>query len=106
MASETRLTHLQALEAESIHILRETAAEMERPVMLYSMGKDSGVLLHLARNEVAPRDVHLLLFRIPGQRDDFHAIEQCRVHGPELVGGRDEEDAREIERHLEVVVPE
>jgi sulfate adenylyltransferase subunit 2 len=48
MASETRLTHLQALEAESIHILRETAAEMDRPVMLYSMGKDSGVLLHLA----------------------------------------------------------
>jgi sulfate adenylyltransferase subunit 2 len=48
MASETRLTHLEALEAESIHILRETAAEMERPVMLYSMGKDSSVLLHLA----------------------------------------------------------
>ncbi|MGH6949776.1 MAG: sulfate adenylyltransferase subunit CysD, partial [Vitreimonas sp.] len=36
MASETQLTHLQALEAESMHILRETAAEMERPVMLYS----------------------------------------------------------------------
>jgi sulfate adenylyltransferase subunit 2 len=48
MASDARLTHLQALEAESIHILRETAAETERPVMLYSMGKDSSVLLHLA----------------------------------------------------------
>ena len=54
MASETRLTHLQALEAESIHILRETAAEMERPVMLYSMGKDSGALLHLARKAFFP----------------------------------------------------
>ncbi len=47
MASET-LTHLKALEAESIHTLRETAAETERPVMLYSMGKDSAALLHLA----------------------------------------------------------
>jgi sulfate adenylyltransferase subunit 2 len=54
MASETRLTHLAALEAESIHILRETAAEMERPVMLYSMGKDSGVLLHLAKKAFFP----------------------------------------------------
>lgn len=48
MASESRPSHLQALEAESIHILRETAAETERPVMLFSMGKDSSVLLHLA----------------------------------------------------------
>jgi sulfate adenylyltransferase subunit 2 len=43
-----RLTHLQRLEAESIHILREVVAECERPVMLYSIGKDSSVLLHLA----------------------------------------------------------
>jgi sulfate adenylyltransferase subunit 2 len=42
------LSHLQRLEAESIHILREVAAECERPVMLYSIGKDSGVMLHLA----------------------------------------------------------
>ena len=42
------LTHLKRLEAESIHILREVAAECEKPVMLYSVGKDSGVLLHLA----------------------------------------------------------
>jgi sulfate adenylyltransferase subunit 2 len=54
MASETQLTHLKTLEAESIHILRETAAEMERPVMLYSMGKDSGVLLHLAKKAFFP----------------------------------------------------
>jgi sulfate adenylyltransferase subunit 2 len=43
-----RLTHLQRLEAESIHIMREVAAEAERPVMLYSVGKDSAVMLHLA----------------------------------------------------------
>ena len=43
-----RLTHLKQLEAESIHILREVAAEFDRPVMLYSIGKDSSVMLHLA----------------------------------------------------------
>src|SRR4051794_35281384 len=48
------LTHLQRLEAESIHIMRETVAESERPVMLYSVGKDSGVMLHLARKAFYP----------------------------------------------------
>ena len=43
-----RLTHLQCLEAESIHIMREVVAEAERPVMLYSTGKGSSVMLHLA----------------------------------------------------------
>ena len=42
------MTHLQRLEAESIHILRETVGEAENPVMLYSIGKDSSVMLHLA----------------------------------------------------------
>jgi sulfate adenylyltransferase subunit 2 len=46
--------HLQRLEAESIHILREVAAEAERPVMLYSIGKDSSVMLHLARKAFFP----------------------------------------------------
>jgi sulfate adenylyltransferase subunit 2 len=49
-----RLTHLQRLEAESIHILREAVAESERPVMLYSVGKDSSVMLHLARKAFHP----------------------------------------------------
>jgi sulfate adenylyltransferase subunit 2 len=49
-----RLTHLDRLEAESIFILRETAAEAARPVMLYSMGKDSAVMLHLARKAFFP----------------------------------------------------
>ncbi len=48
------LTHLQRLEAESIHILREVVAEAERPVMLYSVGKDSAVMLHLAKKAFAP----------------------------------------------------
>ena len=48
------LTHLQRLEAESIHILREVVAECERPVMLYSIGKDSAVMLHLARKAFFP----------------------------------------------------
>lgn len=48
------LTHLQRLEAESIHIMREVAAEADNPVMLYSMGKDSAVMLHLARKAFYP----------------------------------------------------
>lgn len=48
------LTHLDRLEAESIHILREVLAEAENPVMLYSMGKDSAVMLHLARKAFYP----------------------------------------------------
>ena len=48
------LTHLQRLEAESIHILREVVAEAERPVMLYSVGKDSAVMLHLAAKAFWP----------------------------------------------------
>ncbi len=48
------LTHLQRLEAESIHILREVVAECERPVMLYSIGKDSAVMLHLAMKAFFP----------------------------------------------------
>ncbi len=48
------LTHLDRLEAESIHILREVVAETERPVMLYSIGKDSAVMLHLAKKAFYP----------------------------------------------------
>ncbi|WP_255317715.1 sulfate adenylyltransferase subunit CysD, partial [Cobetia marina] len=49
-----RQTHLKQLEAESIHIIREVAAEFSNPVMLYSIGKDSAVMLHLARKAFAP----------------------------------------------------
>lgn len=50
----SRMTHLERLEAESIHILREVVAEAERPVMLYSVGKDSAVMLHLAKKAFYP----------------------------------------------------
>ncbi|MCG9555969.1 sulfate adenylyltransferase subunit CysD [Vibrio kanaloae] len=53
MSSE-RMTHLKQLEAESIHIMREVAAEFDNPVMLYSVGKDSSVMLHLAQKAFAP----------------------------------------------------
>ena len=53
-ASSVTLTHLQRLEAESIHIMREVVAETEKPVMLYSVGKDSAVMLHLARKAFYP----------------------------------------------------
>ncbi len=52
--SPVRLTHLQRLEAESIHIMREVVAECEKPVMLYSIGKDSSVMLHLAAKAFYP----------------------------------------------------
>jgi sulfate adenylyltransferase subunit 2 len=53
-ASSASLTHLQSLEAESIYVMREVVAECDRPVMLYSVGKDSAVMLHLARKAFAP----------------------------------------------------
>ncbi len=52
--STARLTHLQRLEAEAIQIMREAVAESERPAMLYSIGKDSSVMLHLARKAFFP----------------------------------------------------
>ena len=52
-----RLTHLQQLEADSIHVMREVVAETEHPVMLYSIGKDSSVLLHLARKAFYPAKI-------------------------------------------------
>ena len=48
------VTHLERLEAEAIHILREVVAEAHKPVMLYSVGKDSAVMLHLARKAFYP----------------------------------------------------
>jgi len=54
MSNDYSLTHLKQLEAESIHIIREVAAEFDNPVMLYSIGKDSAVMLHLALKAFAP----------------------------------------------------
>jgi sulfate adenylyltransferase subunit 2 len=62
--SRTRLNHLQALEAESIYILREAVAEFARPVMLYSIGKDSSVMLRLAQKAFHPGKIPFPLLHI------------------------------------------
>src|SRR5258707_29875 len=59
-----RLNHLRALEAESIHILREAAAEFARPVMLYSIGKDSSVMLRLAQKAFFPGEIPFPLLHV------------------------------------------
>ena len=59
-----RLNHLDRLEAESIHILRETVAEAKRPVMLYSIGKDSVVMLHLAKKAFYPAPLPFPLLHV------------------------------------------
>src|SRR5271157_577519 len=59
-----KLTHLQALEAESIYILREAVAEFARPVMLYSIGKDSSVMLRLAQKAFFPGAIPFPLLHI------------------------------------------
>ncbi len=59
-----RSTHLDRLEAESIHILREVVAECERPVMLYSIGKDSAVMLHLAKKAFYPSHLPFPLLHV------------------------------------------
>ncbi len=58
------LTHLQRLEAESIHVMREVVAETENPVMLYSIGKDSSVMLHLARKAFHPAPLPFPLLHV------------------------------------------
>src|SRR6516162_9379316 len=62
--SALRLDHLRALEAESLHIMREVVAEFERPVMLYSIGKDSSVLLRLAQKAFYPGPIPFPLLHI------------------------------------------
>lgn len=87
MAPETRLTHLQTLEAESIHILREVAAETEKPVMLYSMGKDSGVLLHLAKKAFFPGKLPFPLLHVDTtwKFRDMYAMRNAAAAEHELI---------------------
>ncbi|WP_246681277.1 MULTISPECIES: sulfate adenylyltransferase subunit CysD [unclassified Mesorhizobium] len=63
-SSPSSLTHLQRLEAESIHIIREVVAELRNPVMLYSVGKDSAVMLHLAMKAFYPSQLPFPLLHI------------------------------------------
>lgn len=64
LPSELRLTHLRQLEAEAIHIMREVVSQFERPVMMYSIGKDSSVLLHVARKAFFPGRIPFPLLHV------------------------------------------
>ena len=72
MTENYSLSHLKELEAESIHIIREVAAEFENPVMLYSIGKDSSVMVRFGRKSLCPRssplplDAHRLQVEVQG----------------------------------------
>jgi sulfate adenylyltransferase subunit 2 len=83
------LTHLDRLEAESIHIIREVAAECERPVMLYSIGKDSSVMLYLALKAFAPGKLPFPLMHVDTtwkfrEMIEFRAKMQ-QLHGFDLI---------------------
>jgi sulfate adenylyltransferase subunit 2 len=90
-----RLTHLQTLEAESIHILREVTSEFQRPVMLYSIGKDSSVLLRLAQKAFHPGRIPFPLLHVDTSYKFKEMIEfrdrYTRELGVELLVYRNEE---------------
>ncbi len=77
MVSEKQMTHLKQLEAESIHIMREVAAEFSNPVMMYSIGKDSSVMLHLAMKAFAPGKVPFPLLHVD-TKWKFHEMIEFR----------------------------
>jgi sulfate adenylyltransferase subunit 2 len=88
-SSSFQITHLQALEAESIHILREVAAEFSRPAMLYSIGKDSSVMLRLAQKAFYPGKIPFPLLHIDTTYK-FHEMitfrdRTCRELGVNLI---------------------
>ena len=84
-----KLTHLEALEAESIHIMREVVAECSRPVMLYSIGKDSAVMLHLALKAFYPAKPPFPLLHVDTRWKFREMIEfrdrMAKTHGFELL---------------------
>ena len=99
MARETyKLSHLRELEAESIHIIREVAAEFENPVMLYSIGKDSSVMVRLAQKAFYPGKIPFPLMHIDSRwkfkamitfRDEF-----CRRNNIDLIVHYNEEGVK------------
>src|SRR5262245_37175849 len=98
-AAEPRpMTHLQRLESESIHIMREVVAECERPVMLYSIGKDSAVMMHLALKAFhpAPPPFPFMHVDTTWKFRDMIAFRdrQARAHGLDLIVYVNEEGAR------------
>ena len=93
------MTHLRQLEAESIHIIREVAAEFENPVMLYSIGKDSSVMLHLALKAFYPAKPPFPLMHIDTTWKFREMIEfrdrMAREHGFDLIIHTNEEGVRQ-----------
>jgi sulfate adenylyltransferase subunit 2 len=93
------LTHLKQLEAESIHIIREVAAEFENPVMLYSIGKDSAVMLHLARKAFYPGKPPFPLMHVDTTWKFRDMIEfrdkQVRKYGLDLIVHINEEGVKQ-----------
>jgi sulfate adenylyltransferase subunit 2 len=87
--AQRKLTHLEALEAESIHIMREVVAECNRPVMLYSIGKDSAVMLHLALKAFYPARLPFPLLHVDTRWKFRQMIEfrdqMARTHGFDLL---------------------
>ena len=99
MERKYSLSHLKELEAESIHIIREVAAEFSNPVMLYSIGKDSSIMARLARKAFAPGKIPFPLMHIDSRwkfremitfRDEF-----CRRHDIDLIVHYNEEGWRQ-----------
>ncbi|MHA6317683.1 sulfate adenylyltransferase subunit CysD [Altererythrobacter sp. CAU 1778] len=95
MSDASTLTHLQRLEAEAIHIMREVVAEAETPVMLYSVGKDSAVMLHLARKAFHPSPPPFPLLHVDTtwKFKDMYALrdKMARESGMELLVYRNAE---------------
>ena len=87
VAAPPQLDHLRALEAESIHILREVVAEFERPVMLYSIGKDSSVMLRLAQKAFYPGPIPFPLLHVDTTYK-FREMIQFRDDMAKAVGAR------------------
>jgi sulfate adenylyltransferase subunit 2 len=96
---KSNLTHLQQLEAESIHIIREVVAEFENPVMLYSIGKDSAVMLHLARKAFYPAPAPFPLLHVDTTWKFREMIEfrdrMAKESGLELIVHVNEEGVRQ-----------
>lgn len=94
-----RLSHLKMLEAESIEIMREVAASFENPVMMYSIGKDSSVLMHLARKAFYPSKVPFPALHINTTWKFREMIafrdNTCREFGIELIEAKNEEAIRD-----------
>jgi len=93
------LTHLKRLEAESIHIMREVAAEVENPVMLYSVGKDSAVMLHLAMKAFYPSKPPFPVMHVDTTWKFREMIEFrdkiCKEYGLDLIVHINEDGVRE-----------